>query len=40
MCGRCSSLTIGKVYECDFSELRHNLKILLKNEYTILKKKW
>ena len=35
--GRINEATLGEIYDCTFSELKQNLKMLLNRGYTILK---
>lgn len=34
---RISNATIGKIFDCTLSELKHNIKVLSKKGYSILK---
>ncbi len=37
---RICNMTIGKIYDCSFKELRYNLNILHKRGYDIYKRNW
>jgi len=37
---RVNNVTIGKVYDCTFSELKNNIKLLLKRNYSIFKRNY
>lgn len=37
---RISNATIGKIFDCNFSELKHNLKILTQRGYNVTQRKW
>lgn len=37
---RISSITAGEIFDCNFSELKHNIKILAKQGFDIIQRKW
>jgi len=37
---RINKATIGKIFDCNFPELKHNLKILIQQGYTAAQSKW
>ncbi len=37
---RISKATLGYIYDCSFSQLKNNLKILIKNGYIASQRKW
>lgn len=37
---RISNATIGKIFDCNFSELKHNLKLLAQRGYNVAQRKW
>ena len=37
---RISHATLGVIYDCTFTQLKNNIKMLLKNNVTVIKMKW
>lgn len=37
---RISQATFGIIYDCSFSELKHNIKVLIERDFTICKRSY